>query len=120
MKNPVDSIDKKKSYPDWQSYLDLQKDYCHLDGDGSDQLMVYRKNSDDAAFSKWIARLRAKLERKGLDSEVRIVGICGTCEHSLLLFTGKGIATFIKTEAAKKGTQQQRQTAVEGQNKVSY
>lgn len=105
MDNSVGKNDPpKQEYPDWQTYLKVHRKYSHLAGDGSDQLMVYRKNSqDDFAFSAWIGKLVDQLRESGASADVRIVSVCGTCENSLLLFGGEGIQTFIKTEAAKKG-----------------
>ncbi len=121
-KKKDDDIPSVPQEDEWKKYLDLRKDYSHLSGDGSDQLIVMRKDgSDDLAFTNWLKKITAQIEASGGDPDkVKIVSICGNCDNSLLLLSGEGIETFIKTEAAKKGTERQRQTAVEGEDEVVY
>ena len=124
-KDPIkQSKDSEKQptgpYPDWKTYMKLDEKYSTLDSDGADQLMVYRKPVSDAQFSEWLGKIRDDLRARNEDTDLRIVSTCGNCDNSLLLFIGKGVETFIKTEAARSGNTDPAKSGMQGEDDAAY
>lgn len=117
-KNPIDQ--SKGSYPDWTSYKKIDDNYSTLEGDGLDQLMVYRKPVSDDEFSRWLGEIQDQLRAENMDTDLQIVSMCGNCDNSLLLFTGKGAANFISTDAARSGNSNPAKSGVQGQSHAAY
>ena len=68
------------------------------------QMIVYRSNTDDAKFDKWIKKLEKKIaSRPGSGKAIRILNICGNCNNSLMLLSGQGVKPFATTEGAVIG-----------------
>ena len=107
-------------YPDWKTYIKLDDRFSTLDSDGADQLMVYRKPVSDAKFSEWLGKIRDDLIARGENSDFQIVSTCGRCDNSLLLFIGKGIETFIKTEAARSGNTDPAKSGMQGEDDAAF
>jgi hypothetical protein len=101
------SISSTGKDPYWYKYLpkdDRGGSISRKQDKPETQMIVYRSRPDDVTFDQWIVWLEDQIEKTGEARDaISIVSICGTCNDSLLLLSGRGVRTFVTTEAAVKG-----------------
>jgi subtilisin family serine protease len=112
------AISSTDSYPHWETYLKLDEKYPTLKSDGTDQLMIYRKNSTTDQLNQFLS---VDLKANEPGSDVKIVSMCGNCDNSLLLLTGANVKTFIGTEGVAAGNTNTKKSGMQGEkNGVFY
>jgi hypothetical protein len=87
--------------PEPPSILSYYCDTCYknVHGDTTQQIIVWRQpNSDDTYTRVWLDSIKTHC------GKFKITLFCGSCDSSLMLLTGPGIATFITSNGGTKSS----------------
>lgn len=101
--------------PDWHTYY---KPSNPEKKDPYKQLIVWLKpGATGAEFSQWIYD---SLTKKGVNRDITISFVCGSCDSTLFLLEGKGVEVFMQGEVAQGGSSSKKKIPVTGESGPVY